>query len=80
MNQIEEYNINSQLITMIADTIIKKQDFFDMFKGKQTEKAHMLHGSQIAKLDQKAKESGQETAIDLFKRVAQGGSSQDQQN
>ena len=35
---------------MIADTILKKQDFFDLFK-KRVDKTQMVSGSQIEKLE-----------------------------
>ena len=47
---------------MIAETIIKKQDFFDMFKVNVTDKTHILQGSQIAKLEKdKEQEEKEET-------------------
>ena len=65
-HEIDEHNINSQLITMIADTILKKQDYYDMLKGNVADKTHMIHSSRIAKL-----ENDPEDPTEIFKSINQ---------
>ena len=48
LSTIDESNINSQLVSMISEAILKKQDFFDMFKD--ADRTQIIHGSMLANL------------------------------
>ena len=60
---IDESNINSQLVSMISEAILKKQDFFDMFKD--ADRTQMIHGSMLANL-----KVNPDDATSIFKRLA----------
>ena len=66
---IDESNINSQLVSMISEAILKKQDFFDMFKD--ADRTQIIHGSMLANL-----KVNPDDATSIFKRLA--GKSQKQ--
>ena len=63
---IDESNINSRLVSMISEAILKKQDFFDMFKN--ADRTQIINGSMLANL-----KMNPDDASSVFKRLAGKG-------